>query len=96
MPTHEENTKAFSRNRHPELQSRRKETIERVFFGAKEGHGKQWITLRGLEKMSMKAILTFTVMNLKKLATWTWQGAWKLTIKTIPNAFRSFPKIKTS
>ncbi|MDR0159375.1 transposase [Lysinibacillus sphaericus] len=32
---------------------------------------------RGLKKLSMQAILTFATMNLKKLATWTWQAASK-------------------
>ncbi len=30
---------------------------------------------RGLKKLSMQAMLTFAAMNLKKLATWTWQTA---------------------
>ena len=49
--------------------------IERVFADAKEKHGMRWTTLRGLKKLSMQAMLTFAAMNLKKLATWTWQGA---------------------
>ncbi|MGE7600443.1 transposase, partial [Lysinibacillus fusiformis] len=53
----------------------RKETIERVFADAKEKHGMRWTTLRGLKKLSMQAMLTFAAMNLKKLATWTWQVA---------------------
>ena len=63
---------------HHEIKSiyaKRKETIERVFADAKEKHGMRWTTLRGLKKLSMQAMLTFAAMNLKKLATWTWQGA---------------------
>ncbi len=36
---------------------------------------KRWTTLRGLKNLSMQAMLTFAAMNLKKLATWTWQSA---------------------
>ena len=63
---------------HHEIKSiyaKRKETIERVFADAKEKHGMRWTTLRGLKKLSMQAMLTFAAMNLKRLATWTWQGA---------------------
>ncbi|UQX53242.1 IS1182 family transposase [Cytobacillus pseudoceanisediminis] len=56
------------------IYEKRKETIERVFADAKEKHGMRWTTLRGLKKMSMQAMLTFAAMNLKKMATWTWQG----------------------
>ena len=62
---------------HHEIKSiyaKRKETVERVFADAKEKHGMRWTTLRGLKKLSMQAMLTFAAMNLKKLATWTWQG----------------------
>jgi len=58
-----------------QIYARRKETIERVFADAKEKHGMRWTTLRGLKKLSMQAMLTFASMNLKKMATWTWQGA---------------------
>lgn len=57
------------------IYAKRKETIERVFADAKEKHGMRWTTLRGLKKLSMQAMLTFAAMNLKKLATWTWQTA---------------------
>jgi hypothetical protein len=62
---------------HPDvipIYAKRKETIERVFADAKEKHGMRWITLRGLKKLSMQAMLTFAAINLKKMATWTWQG----------------------
>jgi transposase len=58
-----------------QIYARRKETIERVFADAMEKHGMRWTTLRGLKKLSMQAMLTFAAMNLKKLATWTWQVA---------------------
>ncbi|WP_436799750.1 transposase [Peribacillus frigoritolerans] len=62
---------------HPDvipIYAKRKETIERVFADAKEKHGMRWITLRGLKKFSMQAMFTFAAINLKKMATWTWQG----------------------
>ncbi|WVN09386.1 transposase [Peribacillus frigoritolerans] len=34
----------------------------------------RWTTLRGLKKLSMQVMLTFAAINLKKMATWTWQG----------------------
>ena len=51
-----------------------RETIDRVFADAKEKHGMRWTTLRGLEKLSMQAMLTFAAMNVKKMTNWTWQG----------------------
>jgi hypothetical protein len=45
------------------------QTNERVFADAKEKHGMRWTTLRGLEKLSMQAMLTFAAMNFKKLAS---------------------------
>ncbi len=56
-----------------QIYAKRKETVERVFADAKEKHGMRWTTLRGLKKLSMQAMLTFAAMNLKKMATWTWQ-----------------------
>jgi len=55
------------------LYARRKETIERVFADLKEKHGLRWTTLRGLEKVTMQAMLVFACMNLKKLANWLWR-----------------------
>ena len=55
---------------HHEIKSiyaKRKDTIERVFADAKEKHGMHWTTLRGLKKLFMQAMLTFTAMNLKNL-----------------------------
>jgi hypothetical protein len=65
-----------------EIYAKRKETIERVFADAKEKHGMPWTTLRGLKKLSMQAMLTFAAMNLKKLATWTWQVSKRLERKS--------------
>ncbi|MEV5036593.1 transposase [Peribacillus frigoritolerans] len=48
--------------------------MKRVFADAKEKKGMRWTTLRGLKKLSMQALLTFTAINLKKMAMWTWQG----------------------
>ena len=48
--------------------------VERVFADMKEKHGMRWTTLRGLEKVTMQAMLTFAAMNLKKLATWLWKS----------------------
>lgn len=46
----------------------RKETIERQFGSAKEYHGFRYTNMRWLMKMQMKAALTFTCLNMKKLA----------------------------
>ncbi|GAB7388433.1 hypothetical protein BSNK01_22700 [Bacillaceae bacterium] len=56
------------------LYARRKETIERVFADLKEKHGLRWTTLRGLQKVTMQAMLVFACMNLKKLANWLWKS----------------------
>jgi len=53
------------------IYGKRKETIERVFADAKEKHGMQWTILTGLKILSMQAMLTFAVLNLKKLASST-------------------------
>jgi IS5 family transposase len=55
------------------LYTRRKETIERVFADLKEKHGLRWTTLRGLNKVTMQAMLVFACMNLKKLANSLWK-----------------------
>lgn len=46
----------------------RKETIERIFGTAKENHGFRYTQMFGKARMEMKTGLTFTCMNLKKLA----------------------------
>jgi hypothetical protein len=51
-----------------ELYGHRKETIERLFGTAKENHGFRYTQLVGKARMEMKVGLTFTCMNLKKLA----------------------------
>jgi len=48
----------------------RKETIERVFADAKVMHGMRYTQYRGLARLRMQVLLTFSCMNLKKLATW--------------------------
>lgn len=53
-----------------ELYAERKETIERVFGDAKEKHGFRYTQYRGKAKIEMETALTYTVMNLKKLARW--------------------------
>lgn len=51
-----------------ELYQQRKETIERVFGTAKEHHNLRYTNLVGLARMKMKVGITFTCLNLKKLA----------------------------
>ena len=51
-----------------DLYDQRKETIERIFGSAKEYHGFRYTNMIGEARMSMKAALTFTCINLKKLA----------------------------
>jgi transposase len=53
-----------------ELYALRSQTIERVFADAKEKHFMRYTYYRGLAKLRMQALLTFTAMNLKKLAKW--------------------------
>ena len=50
------------------IYQKRKETIERIFGTAKEHHGFRYTQYIGKARMEMKAGLTFTYMNLKKLA----------------------------
>lgn len=51
-----------------ELYSHRKETIERIFGTAKENHGFRYTQMYGKARMIMKVALTYSAMNLKKLA----------------------------
>lgn len=51
-----------------DLYSQRKQTIERLFGTAKENHGFRYTQMFGKARMEMKAGLTFTCLNLKKLA----------------------------
>lgn len=48
----------------------RKETIERIFADAKVKHGLRYTQYRGLARLKMQVLLTFSCMNLKKLAKW--------------------------
>lgn len=52
------------------LYRKRSETIERVFADAKDKHNMRYTHLRGNQRMKMVALLTFSCMNLKKLAMW--------------------------
>jgi len=45
-----------------------KETIGRVFADGKEKHGLRFTRHNGLAKVKTQVLLTFTVMNIKKLA----------------------------
>ena len=53
-----------------EVYKLRKETIERVFADAKVKHGLRYTQFRGLARLKMQVLLTFSCMNLKKLAKW--------------------------
>ena len=59
-------------NRHTpkgkELYELRSQTIERVFADAKEKHGLRFTRHNGLAKVKTQVLLTFMVMNLKKLS----------------------------
>ena len=50
------------------LYSQRKETVERQFGNAKENHGFRFTQMYGIAKMALKTALTYSSMNLKKLA----------------------------
>ena len=56
------------------LYKRRKETIERVFADAKGKHAMRYTQYRGLAQVTNWVKLKFAAMNLKKLATWKWNG----------------------
>ena len=77
-----------------ELYPQRSETIERIFGDAKEKHGMRYTQLRGLKKVKMQVYLTFTCMNLKKLAKWKKIRA-EITsfIEKTSNSFTFFKKI---
>ena len=53
-----------------EIYKLRKETIERVFADAKVKHGLRFTQFKGLARLKMQVLLTFSCMNLKKLASW--------------------------
>lgn len=56
-----------------EYYPKRSETIERVFGDAKEKHGMRYTQLRGKKKVSIQVLLSFSCINLKKLANWKWK-----------------------
>jgi hypothetical protein len=49
------------------LYETRGQTIERIFADAKEKHGMRYTRLKGLNKVKTQVVMTFAVMNLKKL-----------------------------
>lgn len=51
-----------------DLYKKRKETIERLFGTAKENHGFRYTQMYGKARMEMKVGMTFSCLNLKKLA----------------------------
>ena len=67
-----------------EYYPKRSETIERVFGDAKEKHGMRYTQLRGKKKVTLQVLLTFSCMNLKKLANWSW----KQTKKSLSNLLK--------
>lgn len=73
-----------------EIYKLRKETIERVFADAKVKHGMRYTQFRGLARLKMQALLTFSCMNLKKLASWKRKNGLPSEISC---CFRSFVSI---
>lgn len=57
------------------LYAKRKESIERVFGDAKEKHAMRYTHHRGLARVTNWVTLKFACMNLKKLATWSWDSS---------------------
>ena len=77
-----------------ELYPKRAENIERVFGDAKEKHGMRYTQLRGLKKVDLQILLTFSCMNLKKLATWKWKNS--KILNGISNFFKKiYKKLKS-
>ena len=72
-----------------EIYKLRKETIERVFADAKVKHGLRYTQYRGLERLRMQALLTFSCMNLKKLASWKRKNGF-LSPLLLNNSFHFF------
>jgi len=70
-----------------QLYARRKETIERVFADAKENHGMRYTTHRALAQVTAWVKLTFSAMNLKKLAVWRWRVSLFLCFKSVFTPF---------
>ena len=67
-------------DRAKEIYAQRKETIERVFADAKEKHAMRYTHHRGLAAVTRWVRLKFAVMNLKKLANWSWDNSILYTI----------------
>ena len=59
-----------------EIYAMRKQTIERVFADAKEKHAMRYTHHRGLAAVTRWVRLKFAAMNLKKLATWSWNNSY--------------------
>jgi hypothetical protein len=79
-------------DRGKEVYKLRKETIERVFADAKVKHGLRYTQYRGLARLKMQVLLTFSCMNLKKLAKWKRGNG---LVPTILHFFRLFfPKTR--
>jgi len=79
-----------------EIYERRKETIERVFGDAKEKHGLRYTQLRGKARLKNQTLLTFTCMNLKKLASWKRRnGLLPSLLEHISSHFINFIKTAT-
>ena len=51
-----------------------KRRLRRVFADAKEKHGIRYTQYGGLAQVTNWVKLKFAIMNLKKLATWKWNG----------------------
>lgn len=74
-----------------EYYPKRSETIERIFGDAKEKYGMRYTQLRGKKKVSLQVLLTFSCINLKKLANWKWKRDGNPSLLTKINSF--FTKI---
>lgn len=58
-----------------QIYAMRKQTIERVFADAKEKHAMRYTHHRGLANVTRWVRLKYAVMNLKKLANWSWKNS---------------------
>jgi transposase len=72
--------------------SLRNQTIERVFADAKEKHFMRYTHYRGLAKLKMQTLLTFTAMNLKKMARWKKKNEPLSDFSIFPPIFNIFHK----
>ncbi len=69
------------------LYKKRSETIERVFADAKELHNLRYTRFKGIKRNKDFLYLLFSCMNLKKMATKTWDNTY---LKPIFSAFSNF------